>query len=205
MKCKGKLIFFLVLFSGNFRFAQAQKINNYSFSLLNNAVSMPFSGKAGIVHSPLHPGFQGGVGLMLRERQTFEWTQQAYAGYIYQRVIHHLANVYTENQANWKFYKGLWGGAGLGAGYVHLINTRDNKVYKLNSEGEYERTLRWGQPKFMASFSMALSYRIISEKATFSPFVRYQFWMLAPFVKSYVPLLPNATLHVGIYYSPSKS
>jgi hypothetical protein len=204
MQFKVFLIAAIVVFLSNRERAIAQKINNYSFSLLNNAVSMPFSGRAGIVHAPLHPGFQAGAGFILREKHKFEWTQQVYAGYMYQRVIHHLINMYSENQANWKLYKNFWGGAGLGAGYVHLINTKDNKVYKLNSDGEYERTRRWGQPKFMGSFSMAFSYRFATQKATFSPFLKYQFWMLAPFVKSYVPLLPNATLHIGVTYTPKR-
>lgn len=165
---------------------------------------MPFSGTGAIFHTPFHPGFQLNAGHAWRVREKSLLSQELYLGYTYQRVVHHLVHIYTESQGSWKTYKGLWGGAGLGVGYAHLVNTADNKVFKLNKEGEYERTRRWGQAKMMASSSVHLSYHLSTQKGDFAPYLRYQFWLLAPFVKSYVPMLPNAMLHLGLTFTPKK-
>lgn len=195
-------IFLLIMFSLSIR-GYGQKIHHVGFSLGNNAIAMPLSGVGGIVHIPFHPAFQVHAGHAWRQREQSLWSQEVYLGYTYQRVVHHVAHLYTEGQGSWKLYNGLWGGAGLGLGYAHQVNTADNKVFELNKEGRYERTHRWGQPKFMASTSIHLNYRIaIGSKGDIAPYLRYQFWMLAPYVKSYVPLLPNALLHIGFTFTP---
>jgi hypothetical protein len=192
------LLFTLLHFS---LITKAQQQLTYNISLVNNAVAMPFSGKAGIIHQPIHFGVRGGAAITLKESEKYRWMQHAHLGYVHQRLIHHVAQLYGENEIDYKLWKSLRGKAGINLGYAHLINTKNTAVYKLNNEGKYERTLRGGVPRFMGGVGFGLGYDISTEKMRIQPFFQYQFWVVAPFVKSYVPVLPNAALLVGTSFS----
>lgn len=196
------LFFFFLLVLCEASNAQTGKWSFHGF-VMNNAVAKPFSGKAGIVHTPFHFGVRMGGAYALRQSERYQWLQKATLGFVNQRLVHKVVQLYTENELNHRLYKNLFGLASLGVGYAHVINTNENKIYKLNEDGEYVRTQRFGQPKFMGSFALGLGYQWKTEKAVWQPTLQYQFWALMPFVNSYVPVLPNSALQVGISFQPN--
>jgi hypothetical protein len=50
----------------------------------------------------------------------------------------------------------------------------------------------------MAGVALGISYTQQKAANPLRFFVDYQFYMQMPFVKSYVPLMPNTLLHVGV-------
>lgn len=161
---------------------------------------MPFSGKLGVIHQPVHVGFRVGAGIPLKNTDHYRWTQHLHLGYVHQRLIHHVFQLYGENEIDYKLIAGLRGKAGLNLGYAHVINTKYTRVYKLNEAGVYERAAQGGVPRLMGGIDFGLGYDFDSEHTRIQPFVQYQFWVLAPFVKSYVPVLPNSAVLIGLQY-----
>lgn len=153
---------------------------------------------------PLHPSFQIGYEKVWKDKK-FSLVQNFRVGYYHQRLVHHAIPIYTQLGYRYKTKIGLQIAAYLDAGYLHTFSDID--VYKLNSNGEYERAARAGKAHAMFGLSSVLSYAIKGNKVSFTPFVHYQFFMMTPFVKSYVPLLPNTSLSIGTYLTinrPSK-
>jgi hypothetical protein len=95
--------------------------------------------------------------------------------------------------------------SGLGLGYMHAFT--DLEQYKLNENGAYKKVPNTGRPSFLASVNIGLSYDLQRKKdIPIRLFTLYQLWFQTPFVKSYVPVLPNAALHVGTaFYFSRKS
>jgi len=170
----------------------------YSVSFQNNSVALPASGKYGFFHGTFHPGFVLGAGYTIKEKPKVKWVQQVYLGFVYHRLVHSIFSLHTENEGRFRLFKNLYGSAGLGAGFAQVINTKENKVYKLNEDGTYKQTYTAGRTKGMGSFSLGLSYIFSKERFELEPFIKHQFWMIFPFVKSYVPLLPNVSLQAGV-------
>jgi hypothetical protein len=58
----------------------------------------------------------------------------------------------------------------------------------------------------MLSAAIAAGYDFqVKGKMPLRLFLQYQFWMQTPFVNKYVPLLPNAALHIGGIYQLPKN
>ncbi|MGZ5304719.1 MAG: hypothetical protein ACXWDO_11440, partial [Bacteroidia bacterium] len=66
-----------------------------------------------------------------------------------------------------------------------------------NSDGVYVRKPNYGKPEAMGSIAVGAGYKINDGVRIFT---NYQFWLQAPFIKQYVPVLPNTALHLGISY-----
>jgi hypothetical protein len=191
----------VLLFSYSLTLAQ-KRPDLFSIDVQNNAVAMPFSGTLAIFHGPGHPGIRLGCGYLLKESENIQWSQLFHLGFVHQRLIHNLIPLYTENHLEYKVFRSLRAQAGLGLGYIHVVNTKDNQTYRLREDGTYEQAYKWGKGRFMGAFSLGLGYRMETSSGTWTPNLAYQFWVLAPFVKSYVPVLPNALLQVGIRFQP---
>lgn len=196
-------LLFALFFAGFLRSGQAQSGRYFGCgSLQNNAVAMPFSGTAGVIHQPFHPGFRLGAGYRLKEKNRHCFNQIVWLGYIRQRLIHHLIPVCTETEWQYRIAGRLHSQAGLSAGYVHVFQTSENPSWRLGSGGSYEPAGRAGKGRFTGGLSLGFGYRIVAGKGTLTPSLSYQFWVLAPFVNSYVPVLPNALLQAGIRFQP---
>lgn len=177
-------------------FSQTRQ-NTFLISTGNNAISMP-----AFKFNPLRPSFQVGFEKVWTQKK-FSLVQNFRAGYFYQRLVHHGVPIYTQLGYRYTFKFGLQVAAYLDAGYIHTFT--DVQVYKLNSNGEYERAERAGRAHAMFGYSVLLSYPFKGKKIAFTPFIQHQFWMMTPFVKSYVPLLPNSAVHIGTYFTLNRS
>jgi hypothetical protein len=172
----------------NFNLLPGQKL--YSVSLFNHATTLPPHGFSG----PLHPGIDFGLSKRLKEKaQTTSFIHWK-VGYYYHRLVHQGIQVYGEYNKQYTILKNFglsWSG---GLGYLHTIELHEK--FKLNKEGNYDRAGRFGKPHAQISLSTGVFYKLPS----FTPFIQYRVRMVSPFVKSYVPFLPNTSLHLGTYY-----
>jgi hypothetical protein len=167
-----------------------------SFSFFNNAVAMPFSGKAGIFHQPVHPGLTVGLGKSINKNEKHQLKLYYKFGYCFQKRVQHAVQLYPEITYRYVTKPGIGIETRLAAGYLHSFP--DLQQFKLNSNGVYERYGRGGRPSGFGAFSLGFGYDL--EKKLSMPvyvYLQYQVWFQGPFVRSYVPVLPNAALHLG--------
>lgn len=201
---KGIVFFlFICLISSLSLHAQEKKKRELQVSVFNNATALPLSGKLGIFHSPLHPGFSAGVSTHLNQHLRHQLWLSGKIAYLYQQRVQHGIQIYPELGYRFVFDNAIGVGPKLGIGYMHAFT--DLQQFELNNQGEYERVKTRGTPSLMASFGLELGYDL--QKKIHIParlFTYYQLWFQTPFVRSYVPVLPNAALHLGCAFYLTK-
>jgi len=191
--------FLFYFFSTCLLHAQINRIKEFQVSAFSNATALPFSGTLGIFHSPLHPGISFGVSSQLNKSQKHNLLLNVKLAYLYQQYVQHGVQLYPEFGYRFVLNNGLSFGPMLGLGYLHAIT--DLQQFELNEQGEYQSTNSRGTPSFMASFGVDLGYDL--RKTSTIPvrvFTQYQMWFQTPFVRSYVPVLPNTALHLGLSF-----
>ncbi|MEX2234519.1 MAG: hypothetical protein WD824_20300, partial [Cyclobacteriaceae bacterium] len=174
-------------------------------SVSNNAIAMPFNGRLGILHSPVHPGFSAGYADRINRSQSHQLFFALKLGYFFQQRVQHAIHCHPEIGYRFKVKGGFGIETRVGAGYMHSVP--DLQQFKLANNGGYERRGRWGKPSLLGSLVVGVGYDL--EKRFSMPmylFTQYQVWLQSPFVRSYVPILPNATLHIGssFYFRKNK-
>lgn len=175
-----------------------------SLSIFNNGTSLPGQGYAGLMSKTFHPGFSIGLTHNYKTKKTMSLFQTFKLGYFYHRHAQSGIQLYTEAGYRYQSSIGIYGEALLGVGYLHSIP--DMQQFKWTEEGYVSKT-NLGRPQAMGTVSLVAGYHFKNTK-TFPHrlFVQYQFWIQAPFVNKYVPVLPNTALHVGlVYYLPKKN
>ncbi|KAF5044947.1 hypothetical protein DSECCO2_486400 [anaerobic digester metagenome] len=172
-----------------------------TLSLFTNATKIPGSGFAGVLNTPLHPGFTFGTEFSYKQTETNKLFQTAKFGYFYHRLAQHALMLYTEGAYRHTFACGFSMQALLGAGYLHSIPALEK--FEQNNDGEYVRVGRFGRPQGMAGITLGLGYNIC-KKNPLRIGLDYQVWFQFPFVAEYVPVLPNTALHLTLSYSIPK-
>lgn len=208
-----KLLLFLFLairLSAHSQDSTTYRIFPITISAFNNQTTLPVGMKLGIAESPVHPGISIGTSYLWQEKTRHLLQQTGTLGYYYHQYSQHGIQLYTELQYRYTRLKWLRPEAGAGLGYLHAIS--DLEQFKLNSNGEYEKKKNFGRPQAMVSTHIGLFIPLkknstdagctmcrnsATHRVQNGFFVRYQFWLQAPFVKNYVPMLPNTALHIG--------
>ncbi len=179
---------------------QAQdKLLPLSVSVFNNGTALPGKGYAGIFSKTVHPGLTLGTAHVYRQTASSEIFQTLKLGYFYHRHNQHALQLYSELGYRYLTGSGFYGEGLLGAGYLHAF--ADVQQFQWE-DGRYVKKANLGRPQLMFAASLAAGYDL--HKKTNLPlklFLQYQFWLQTPFVKKYVPLLPNTALHIGAIYS----
>lgn len=164
-------------------------------SIFNNATAMPFSGKLGIIHSPVHPGLSVGYSAHLNNSNNNQLFQNFRLGYFFHRFAQHGIQLYTETGFRKQLSFGLGLEARVGAGYLHSIP--HTQIFTLDEDGEYQKKSNFGRPQAMVSIAFGPSYDLKNAGIPGRIFLDYQVWFQYPFVNQYIPLLPNISFHLG--------
>lgn len=173
---------------------QAQEIAKRPLiiTVYNNATLLPGQGKLGIFGTPIHPGFSVGTAFELKEWEKSELHQRLRLGYFYHQYVQHGFQLYTETVYK-KPIQNWFVEASLGLGYLQSVPATG--VFELTESGTYKDQGSVLRPQFMAGAGLGFGYAIRPETTVF---LQYQFYLQMPFVKEYVPLVPNSALHFGI-------
>lgn len=165
-------------------------------AVFSNATLLPPGVLTRIFTQPLHPGLTLGTTYTYRNNGTHEFLQTFKAGYFYHRYNQHAIQLYTEAGYRLHFRSGPDAGLLIGGGYLHAMSTA--QTFEWNGRGGYEKKRSLGRPQAMISTALELGYSLrMPTGAPVRFFLAYQFWLQTPFIKQYVPLLPNTALHLG--------
>ena len=73
--------------------------------------------------------------------------------------------------------------------------------YNFKSDGTYKAKKGIGKPQFIAGAGIGVGYDLGKVNRMRRIFLNYDFRLQMPFVKSYVPILPNGALSLGIQFN----
>lgn len=161
-------------------------------SVFNQATLLP--GTA-FFSKPVYLGVSVGTAFRYNKSTRNEWFQTAKIAVSRHQYVQTAVQLFSEAG----YRRAIWGGIGaelrLGAGYLHAVPATE--VFQLKN-GVYESAKRGGRPQFMGTAAVGLGYQLPKGRRAPRVFVEEQFWLQMPFVKSYVPLMPNTALHLGV-------
>ncbi len=167
-----------------------------SGSVFTNGTALPGQGYAGMISKTVHPGIDLGVRYNYHPAKQDGLFQTLKIGGFYHRHAQTGIRLFTETGYRIRITKAIYAEGLIGAGYLHMIP--DVEQFKWTSEG-YTRKKGIGRAQLMTTASLAAGYTLpVPKDVQF--FIQYQFWLQAPFVKKYVPVLPNSAFHIGIHY-----
>lgn len=171
---------------------QGAKERHYLLSVFNTATQLPIGD---FFSTPLHLGATAGAEFRYNRHPENHWLQTAKLGYAYHQYVQHTIQLYSE----FGYRRAIWRGTAaefrLGAGYLHAIPAAE--IFSLNDRA-YQKKTNLGRPQFMTGATLGLSYTQQKSAHPLRFFAEYQFYLQMPFVKSYVPLLPNTLFHLGV-------
>jgi len=197
--------------------AQAWKSKPFSFSVFNNATMMPPASLTAVFNQPIHPGIAVSYEFGWRETikspvfknintfamggqkvYTGKWFQNISLGWYYHRYVNHAAFLTT--QFGYRRYIGKFSAeASLHAGYMHAFLLSERAVQQ--RDGSWKSENGTGRPQFVTGGGIGLGYDAGYHYNIRRIFINYDFRLQMPFVRSYVPLLPNGILSLGIQFT----
>ncbi len=198
MKIKIAFLRFCIILSGVFFMTrpvtaqQEPKARNYLVSVFNAATQLPIGE---FFSTPMHLGATAGAEFRYNRKPDNQWFQTAKLGFSYHQYVQSTLQLYSEFGYRRAIWRGTAAELRLGAGYLHAIPAAD--IFTLK-EGVYKKKTNLGRAQAMAGGALGLSYTQQKAAKPLRFFLDYQFYLQMPFVKSYVPLLPNTLLHVGV-------
>jgi hypothetical protein len=186
----------LLLFLLPFLALGQKKEEQISLAFTNNHTAYPFASFAKLFSGPYHPGVELGYGFNWTTDKKHDWYQAFRLGYFYHRFVQHAIPLYTQTGYRYKPWHRMNFNAALGIGYMHSIPA--TAVLKMNSNGEYEKAKGVGRAQAILNFSVGGRYAINKKTDAPTIFLQCTQQFQAPFINSYVPLLPYNTIALGL-------
>ncbi len=177
--------------------AQSWKSKPFALSIFNNATMLPPASLTATFNQPIHPGLTAAYEFGWAETAKHKWFQNAGISYMYHRFVYQAILLNTQAGYRWKLKKFSAEGY-LQAGYMHAFLLTDRAV--LQSDGTYKEKKGFGKPQFIAGSGLGCGYNFGDEKRIRRVFLNYDIRLQMPFVKSYVTLLPNGSLSLGMQF-----
>ena len=166
-------------------------------SVFSTGTQLPGGGVLGVFPVPVHPGLCAGTEFRYNRHLQRQWFQTVKVAVSYHRYVQTAVELYSEAGYRQMIWRGTGAEFRLGGGYLHAIPAAE--IFRLRN-GVYEKKTNFGRAQAMLSAALGLSYAppALHNKMRF--FLDYQFFLQMPFVKQYVPLLPNTALHAGVAF-----
>ena len=195
-----KAILFFILVMPVALAAQSWKSKPFALSVFNNATMLPPASLAATFNQPLHPGLTASYEFGWKETTKHKWFQNAGISYMYHQFVYQAILLNSQAGYRWKLNRFSVEGY-LQAGYMHAFLLTDRAV--LQSDGTYKARQGFGKPQFIAGVGTGLGYNFGSQTKLRRIFINYDIRLQMPFVKSYVTLLPNGALSIGMQFTLS--
>lgn len=197
--------------------AQSWKSKPFSISVLNNATLLPPSSLTAVFNQPIHPGVA--VGYEFGWRETFKnpmfqntnvfnlGGREVYTGKWFQNVelscFHHRyvnqAFLVTSHAGYRRYIRKFTAEISLHAGYMHALLFTERFTRAEN--GVWQSSKGAGRGYFVTGAGIGVGYDAGYRYNIRRFFINYDFRLQMPFVRTYVPLLPNGILSVGMQFT----
>lgn len=197
--------------------AQSWKSKPFSISVLNNATLLPPASLTAVFNQPLHPGVAVGYefgwretfkspmfqstnvfNLGGREVYTGKWFQNVQLSYFHHRYVNN-AGLITTHAGYRKYIKKFTAELSLHAGYMHALLLTER--FERADNGVWESSPGVGRAYFVTGAGIGIGYDAGYRYNIRRFFINYDVRLQMPFVKTYVPLLPNGILYVGMQFT----
>ena len=172
-----------------------RKLTHLSLSFTNSHTAMPFGKFSSLITENYHPGLEFSTGFDWKTGKKHDWTQSFNVGYSYHRWVQHSLMLYSEAGYRYKFGKGFYTEARLGAGYMRALVAAESFSDGVEDGNQYAKVSS-GRSQFIANFRMIAGKQFNSPQGI-KVFIGYQQRLQTPFIHSYVPLLPYNILELG--------
>lgn len=185
------LVLLLFTLPGSSQFLATHPVG---LAVFNNATLLPPASFTAVFNQPLHPGLVVNTEFAWRQKEYSKWFQDASIGYFHHRYAYQALLLYS--RAGYRRCLGKLSVEGsLHAGYMHLFLLTDRLVKQ--DDGSYVARQGIGRPQFITGAGLGLGYSPWELERGRRIFLLYDFRLQMPFVKSYVPLLPNGIVSAG--------
>jgi hypothetical protein len=175
--------------------AQSWRSKPMSLAVFNNATLLPPASFTAVFNQPIHPGILAGYEFGWREKPYSKWFQNVSIGFFSHRYVYRALLLYT--QAGYRRNLGhISLEASLHAGYMHAFLITDRLVPQ--DDGTYKAKKGFGKPQFICGAGAGIGYDLVKKPSARRIFLNYDIRLQMPFVKSYVPLLPNGIVSLGM-------
>lgn len=191
----------LVLFS--VKLTNAQGYSEYRsptmIAFTNHSTMLPGNGALGLITTPIHPGIKLGSYRSYLMNEDHHLYQTIWFSYFYHPKWQHGLKLTTEVAYRKTFLERFQGGLNIGAGYFHSFPLYE--TFEMDDDGNYVETGKYGRSYFTTDVTLGLNYllgEIGRDKNSLRIFLEQTLWLQMPFVKQYVPILPNTQLALGL-------
>jgi len=144
---------------------------------------------------PIHPGIEAGTEFRYNKSDKNQWLQTIKVGGYYHQYSQTAIQVYSELNYRRKIIQKLRGDFRLGTGYLYAIP--DLQTFILE-DGIYKKKSNPGRSQLMITTSLGVRYQLSNSHDGPQLLMHIQCFLQTPFIKSYVTVLPNTALHVGV-------
>ncbi len=191
------IAFFLESFAFNPKLDLGKKLDAESFqvNIFTNQYFFPFLGMGNIFTAKYHPGISAGFVKNIKKTEKTTFYYDAKIGLYHHRFIQTGVQLYGDLGYRITLPKKFFAAGEFGFGYLHTIIHQSN--FKADGNGNYIKVKNFGKPQVMTGIGIKVGKQITVCKNPGRLFINYQPWFQFPFIKSYVPLLPNNSLHIG--------
>jgi len=173
-----------------------RKEKQISLAVTNCHTAYPFASFAKLFSGPYHPGIELGYGFNWTTGKKHDWYQVFRLGYFYHRFVQHGIPLYTQFGYRYKPWHRVNFNVAIGAGYLHSVPA--TAVLEMNGNGEYENAKGIGRSQALLNLSFGGRYAVNKKIDAPTIFLQYTQQLQAPFINSYVPMLPYNTMALGL-------
>lgn len=163
-----------------------------SLSFTNNATQLFSSG----LTRPIHPGITLGTQTVYAQNDKATWFQSYKLAWFYHAYSMHGFNLYTDAGYARKMVGNFGLSTELGVGY--LLSRVEVQTFVPHENGTFTYIAHKLRSQFTAGLQAGVFYQLPQRPVRLQ--LDYRFWLQAPFVKSYVPVLPYTTLQLGVLF-----
>ena len=196
------LVSLFLLNVGN-TYAQDQPKKKCSFSpdalkisIFSNQTYMPFVGFSNTWQAKMHPGLAVSFEENLKQKQHLGYYYSLNAGVFNHRFIQTGIQLYGNIGYRFNLTHKFYISTEYGLGYLHSI--KHQTTFKADAEGNYSKISNFGRAQLMTGIGLGFGKQLTLASKAVRLYIKYQPWFQLPFIKSYVPLLPNNSMHLGI-------
>lgn len=172
------------------------KANSFDFSLYTNQTYFPFKGIGNVFQARYHPGFDIGFTRNIKEKKRSTTYYDVRFGVFNHRHVQTGIPLYGNIGIRLNLPAKFFLAGEFGLGYLHSI--KHQTTFKPDGDGGYKKVLNLGRAQLLIGLGLKAGREWSLKNYSGRLFLSYQPWFQMPFIKSYVPMLPNNAVHLGI-------